>query len=248
MSFQGPEHTTLRMINDLRALLITAIMKKQISAPFVLVGSEVGAVNALAYSRAYPEQVDQVVMLDPVSSKLFEDEKWSADFDRVKLPSLGGLVAAGSLGLARAAMLASESMRPQIARMGDEGVASRQMHFYTKFTHLYSLLYEHVRLNESCVQLDRMFSEPAVRPELVAEVRTALVTGNYYDETAENAVNRAWSQSASYVMAGAGSQCQHSVFNGSDGRHFYRKPNELADYLKNIVRRFRKRSKMTKSM
>lgn len=67
---------------------------------------------------------------------------------------------------------------------------------------------------------------------------------------------RAWSQSASYVMNGASvkggsgsddddSVCQHSVFNGADRRHIYKNPEELAVYLKNVVRRFRK-SKMAK--
>jgi hypothetical protein len=52
------------------------------------------------------------------------------------------------------------------------------------------------------------------------------------------------------VKGGSGSDdddsvCQHSVFNGADRRHIYKNPEELAVYLKNVVRRFRK-SKMAK--
>jgi pimeloyl-ACP methyl ester carboxylesterase len=134
------EHTTLRMISDLHSVLISALSSGKAagaSAPYVMVGSEIGAVNALAFSRVHPEQVHQVVMLDPVSSKLFKDARWLADFERGLLPWLAALVFAGATGMSRAAMLLSDSFRPELVRGGaeegiDEDMAARQMHLYTK--------------------------------------------------------------------------------------------------------------------
>merc|ERR1719458_138921 len=87
--------------------------------------------------------------------------------------------------------------------MGEETVA-RQMHFHAKLGHVYAAFNEHLRLNESCAQLERIFSSPPPSdPALAAEVRTAVITGNYYDETVEGYVNRAWSQSARHVIKNA---------------------------------------------
>ena len=67
-------------------------------------------------------------MLDPVSSALFEDERWASDFHLGgRLAQLTVMLVAAGLGLSRVAMLASEGFRPDLARtevgMGEETVA-----------------------------------------------------------------------------------------------------------------------------
>ena len=67
-------------------------------------------------------------MLDPVSSVLFEDERWANEFHHGgRLAQLTVMLVAAGLGLSRVAMLASEGFRPELARtevgMGGDVVA-----------------------------------------------------------------------------------------------------------------------------
>ena len=41
--------------------------------PFVLVGSQLGSLNSLAYARSHPQQVAQVVLIDPITNSIFEE-------------------------------------------------------------------------------------------------------------------------------------------------------------------------------
>ena len=41
--------------------------------PFLLVGSQLGSLNTLAYARSHPQQVAQVVLIDPVTQSIFEE-------------------------------------------------------------------------------------------------------------------------------------------------------------------------------
>ena len=46
------------------------------------------------------------------------------------------------------------------------------MHLHAKLGHIYAAFNEHLRLNESCAQLERIFSSPPPSdPSLAAEVR-----------------------------------------------------------------------------
>ena len=43
--------------------------------PFLLIGSQLGSLNSLAYSKSHPEQVAQVVLIDPVTQSMFDGDK-----------------------------------------------------------------------------------------------------------------------------------------------------------------------------
>ena len=41
--------------------------------PFLLIGSQLGSLNSIAYSRSHPQQVAHVVLIDPVTQSIFEE-------------------------------------------------------------------------------------------------------------------------------------------------------------------------------
>ncbi|CAF98061.1 unnamed protein product [Tetraodon nigroviridis] len=64
--------TTGRMVDDLHRLLEAA----QIAKPFILVGSELGALNSRFYSHIHDVQVSDLVLIDPIPEDVFEEERW----------------------------------------------------------------------------------------------------------------------------------------------------------------------------
>jgi pimeloyl-ACP methyl ester carboxylesterase len=40
-----------------------------------LVGSQLGSLNTLAYAKSHPEQVSQVVLVDPITQSMFEENQ-----------------------------------------------------------------------------------------------------------------------------------------------------------------------------
>ncbi|KAI4891109.1 hypothetical protein NFI96_032860, partial [Prochilodus magdalenae] len=64
--------TTGRMVDDLHRLLKAA----EIATPFILVGSELGALNGRFYSHIHDAQVSDLVLINPIPEDVFEEEKW----------------------------------------------------------------------------------------------------------------------------------------------------------------------------
>ena len=43
--------------------------------PFLMIGSQLGALNSLAYAKSHSQQVNQVVLIDPITQSMFEENK-----------------------------------------------------------------------------------------------------------------------------------------------------------------------------
>ena len=87
-------------------------------APFLLIGSQLGALNSLAYSKSHPEQVAEVILIDPVTQLMFEENNknsvggddntqisWRTFWMKKQIPLFQFLQATALMGLNRIAIL-----------------------------------------------------------------------------------------------------------------------------------------------
>ncbi|XP_043973110.1 uncharacterized protein si:dkey-122a22.2 isoform X2 [Gambusia affinis] len=89
--------TTGRMVDDLHRLLQAA----GIATPFVLVGSELGALNSRFYSHIHDAQVSDLVLIDPIPEDVFEEDQWREYWYGKLLPSLQARQFSAATGLSR---------------------------------------------------------------------------------------------------------------------------------------------------
>ena len=86
--------------------------------PFLLIGSQLGALNSLAYAKSHSPQVSQVVLIDPVTQSMFEENKdamqsnekqqqgsWRQFWTKKQIPFSRFLQTTALLGLNRIAVL-----------------------------------------------------------------------------------------------------------------------------------------------
>ena len=86
--------------------------------PFLLIGSQLGSLNSLAYSKSHPEQVAEVVLIDPLTQSMFEENNkkpvggddnnhisWRMFWMKKQIPLSRFLQATALLGLNRIAIL-----------------------------------------------------------------------------------------------------------------------------------------------
>ena len=79
----GREGTVLRMVTDLHRLVTFAYPQER---PFVLVGSELGALVARMYAHLHTKDVAHLVMIDPLSESLFEDVSNKEEQEKTESP------------------------------------------------------------------------------------------------------------------------------------------------------------------
>ncbi|PWA32396.1 hypothetical protein CCH79_00012005 [Gambusia affinis] len=79
--------TTGRMVDDLHRLLQAA----GIATPFVLVGSELGALNSRFYSHIHDAQVSDLVLIDPIPEDVFEEDQWREYWNKHSLSCVAGV-------------------------------------------------------------------------------------------------------------------------------------------------------------
>ena len=84
----GREGTVLRMVTDLHRLVTFAYPQER---PFVLVGSELGALVARMYAHLHTKDVAHLVMIDPLSESLFEDVSNKEEEEKTESPWPGYL-------------------------------------------------------------------------------------------------------------------------------------------------------------
>ena len=86
--------------------------------PFLMIGSQLGALNSLAYAKSHSPQVAQVVLIDPVTLSIFEENKesiqvnekqqqtsWRQFWTKKQIPFSRFLQTTAFLGLNRIAIL-----------------------------------------------------------------------------------------------------------------------------------------------
>lgn len=259
----GPPHTSSRMVSDLHRLVTKATDGGQLfRTPLVLVGSQLGALNTLVFSRKFPKLlVSHVVLIHPATSDLLasessatgtgdweEDEEpllilpsWKTLWAREQIPALRLLRLTAGLGLNRIARHLGLFRNPLAEHLGGRGLseaAARVDHLMSDPGHLTSALSEVELLEVSIRQ-----AEEALTSEAPGNVRleATVITGTHFDALLPPSVNEAWSRSALNMVSKAfvGQECRHHVIDGADRTMIYERPAEVAEPIKKIVRRIR---------
>ncbi|CAN0026548.1 unnamed protein product [Lampetra fluviatilis] len=89
--------TTGRMVDDLHRLVLEA----KLARPLVLVGAQLGALNARFYSHIYDSEVSDLVLIDPLTEELFQEDSWLQYWNGQLVPSLQMLHLSAAMGLNR---------------------------------------------------------------------------------------------------------------------------------------------------
>ncbi|XP_056141965.1 uncharacterized protein si:dkey-122a22.2 isoform X2 [Lampris incognitus] len=154
--------TSGRMVDDLHRLLGAA----EIVMPFILVGSELGTLNARFYTHIYDVQVSDLLLIDPIPEEVFEEDQWKEYWYGKLVPSLQARQFSAATGLSR--MLIILGMIEPTIKGGNvsEEVMQRQKYLLSNPAHQSSAVDEHYFINESASQVRRHSSHakaPAVQ-------------------------------------------------------------------------------------
>ncbi|XP_034029706.1 uncharacterized protein si:dkey-122a22.2 [Thalassophryne amazonica] len=140
--------TSGRMVDDLQRLVQAA----GVAAPFILVGSELGALNTRFYSHIHDAQVSDLVLIDPIPEDVFEEGQWMEYWYSQVLPSLQAQQFSAATGLSRMLIILG-AIEPTIKGENvSEEVIQQQKYLYVTRPQS-SAVDEHYFLNESAASV-----------------------------------------------------------------------------------------------
>jgi len=208
----GKEGTVVRMVSDLHRLVTFSYPQQK---PFILVGSELGALVARMYSHLHTNDVAHLVMIDPLSETLFDDVSNKNDLEKTENPwlsymfgavlmNLRLLQVAAMTGLARLGLLTGLMKTPV-----SEDV--KQKHLLCDPFHLQAVIDEHLGLAAS---LEQMKEVSQAWPLSNINLSSTVMTGSQYDRHLPHQLNMGWSRAVQDVIEKLGSK--HHVISGAD--------------------------------
>ncbi|XP_038051976.1 uncharacterized protein LOC119724816 [Patiria miniata] len=234
---RGQPSTVERMSTDLFHLLR---LSSDQPLPFIMVGSELGSINARFFTQMYESTVSDLVLVDPLVEGIFEldDGIWSSFWFDHLLPSFQSLQLSAAIGLSRIVLLLGLMEQPITGQVIPEKVVLRQKYLLCQPRHLSSIVDEHYFINESLSQLRTAFQ---VKP-FPESVSVTVITGNYYDEQLPSSLNKVWAKSQQRLMSEAHPNAKHILINGADHHMLYRNPNAIVEPVRKLVKQWRARN------
>ncbi|XP_064642934.1 uncharacterized protein LOC135497133 [Lineus longissimus] len=235
------EFTVERMADDLSKLITVSSEQPK---PFILVGSEMGALVARFYTQLYESDVSDVILVDPLVENLFTHDSgvWSQFWFGHLLPSFQSLQLAAATGLTRIALLFHLIEQPITGNLVPEEVITRQKHLLCHPRHLSSVVDEHHFINDSFAQISLLYNMKS----FPSNVSVTVITGNYYDEQLPSALNKAWAKSNQHLISTLHPQSKYIVVNGGDHRMLYRMPDAISDPIIRTVKQYKASKAKTK--
>ncbi|XP_060756209.1 uncharacterized protein si:dkey-122a22.2 isoform X3 [Neoarius graeffei] len=166
--------TTGRMVDDLHRLVKAA----EIATPFILVGSELGALNGRFYTHIYDAQVSDLVLINPIPEDVFEEEMWQQYWYTHLVPSLQMIQLSAATGVSRL-LLILRLMEPSFSGESVSGdLLQRQKYLLSNPAHQSSAVDEHYFLNESVSQV-REISKFKL---LSSRISLSVIVGDSFDQ------------------------------------------------------------------
>ncbi|XP_072250985.1 uncharacterized protein [Leuresthes tenuis] len=219
--------TAGRMVDDLHRLLQAA----GLATPFILVGSELGALNARFYSHIHDMQVSDLVLIDPVPEYIFEEDQWKEYWYGKLLPSLQARQFSAATGLSRLLIIMG-AIEPTIK--GDnvsEEVIQRQKYLLSNPAHLSSAVDEHYFMNESAAQVRDITK---FKP-LSSKISVSMLTGDSFDEQMPEHLNQMVAKLQKRFLKESYPSANHLHIKGADRRMIYKKPSAIIQHLRKLV-------------
>ncbi|XP_071031956.1 uncharacterized protein [Oncorhynchus clarkii lewisi] len=174
--------TTGRMVDNLHRLIGLA----GLATPLILVGSELGTLNARFYSHIHDAQVSDLVLIDPIPEDIFEEDHWQKYWYSQLVPSLQAMQFSAATGISRILIILG-LLKPAI--MGDniaEDLIQRQKYLLSNPAHQSSAVDEHFFLNESASQV----REISKFKPLSSRTSVSVIIGDSFDEQIPAALNQ----------------------------------------------------------
>nr|XP_020467265.1 uncharacterized protein LOC109966637 [Monopterus albus] len=219
--------TTGRMVDDLHRLLQAAGIAK----PFILVGSELGALNARFYSHIHDVQVSDLVLIDPIPEDIFEEEQWNEHWHGKLLPSLQANQFSAATGLSRMLIILGV-IEPIIKGENvSEEVIQRQKYLLSNPAHQSSAVDEHYFVNESAAQVRDITK---FKP-LSSRTPVSVITGDFFDEQIPEPLNQMVAKLQKKFLDESYPSANHIHIKGADWRMIYKKPSAISQHLRRLV-------------
>ncbi|XP_041650316.1 uncharacterized protein si:dkey-122a22.2 [Cheilinus undulatus] len=221
--------TTGRMVDDLHRLLQTAGIAK----PFILVGSELGALNSRFYSHIHDVQVSDLVLIDPIPEDIFEEDQWNDYWYGKLLPSLQVKQFLAATGLSRMLIILGAI---EVTINGSENVSEdfiqRQKYLLSNPAHQSSAVDEHYFLNESAAQV-RDISK--FKP-LTSRTPVSVITGDSFDQEIPEHLNQMVARLQKKFLEESYPSAHHIQIKEADRRMIYKKPSVISQHLRKLVK------------
>ncbi|XP_029359407.1 uncharacterized protein LOC115044499 [Echeneis naucrates] len=218
--------TTGRMVDDLHRLLQAAGIAK----PFILVGSELGALNGRFYSHIHDVQVSDLVLIDPIPEDVFEEDLWNEYWYGKLLPSFQARQFSAATGLSRMLIILGV-IEPTIKGENvSEEVVQRQKYLLSNPAHQSSAVDEHYFLNESAAQVRDITK---FKP-LSSRVSVSVITGDSFDEQIPQHLNQMVAKLQKKFLEESYPSANHIHIKGADKRMIYKKPSAISQHLRRL--------------
>ncbi|XP_012728320.2 uncharacterized protein si:dkey-122a22.2 [Fundulus heteroclitus] len=219
--------TTGRMVDDLHRLLQAA----GIAAPFILVGSELGALNGRFYSHIHDVQVSDLVLIDPIPEDIFQEEQWKEYWYGKLLPSLQARQFSAATGLSRLLIILG-AIEPTLKGENlSEEVIQRQKYLLSNPAHQSGAVDEHYFMNESVAQVRDITK---FKP-LPSKIAVSMLTGDSFDEQMPEHLNQMVAQHQRRFLKESYPSASHVHIKGADRRMIYKKPSAISQHLWKLV-------------
>ncbi|XP_031596170.1 uncharacterized protein si:dkey-122a22.2 [Oreochromis aureus] len=219
--------TTGRMVDDLHRLLGAA----GIVGPFVLVGSELGALNSRFYTHIHDVQVSDLVLIDPIPEDIFEEDKWKEYWYSKVVPSFQAKQFSAATGLSRMLIILG-AIEPTVKGEDvSEEVIQRQKYLQSNPAHQSAAVDEHYFLNESAAQVRDITK---FKP-LSSRTSVSMLTGDSFDMQMPEHLNRMVAKLQKRFLEESYPSANHIHIKGADRRMIYKKPSAISQHLRKLV-------------
>ncbi|KAF7660271.1 hypothetical protein LDENG_00285100 [Lucifuga dentata] len=219
--------TTGQMVDDLHRLLQAAA----IANPFILVGSELGALNSRFYSHIHDVQVSDLVLIDPIPEDIFEDNQWKEYWYAKLLPSLQAKQFSAATGLSRMLIIVGV-IKPTIQDESvSEEVIQRQKYLLCNPAHQSSAVDEHYFMNESAAQV----RDITKFKQLSTRTSVSVITGDSFDQQIPENLNQMVTKLQKKLLQEFYPSANHIHVKGADRQIIYTKPSAISEHLKKLV-------------
>ncbi|XP_066546785.1 uncharacterized protein LOC136713563 [Amia ocellicauda] len=221
--------TTGRMVDDLHRLTKEAKIEK----PFILVGSELGALNGRFYSHIHDSEVSDLVLIDPIPEDIFTEDPWQQYWYKELVPSLQAMQFFAATGLNRMLLIFGWMKQPITGEHISEDLIQRQKYLLSNPAHQSGSVDEHFFLNESVFQV----REISKYKPLSSGTSVTVITGDYFDELLPAHLNEAVAKCQKQLLEQTYPTAKHFQISGVDRKMLYRSPFAVTKHLATLVKR-----------
>ena len=181
-SKRGKLSTSERMVEDFHRLFSLSSDQPK---PFILVGAEVGAVNARFYTQMFEDNVASLVLINPLVEGMFGDDWTRLWFERY-VSSQQALQFSAATGSTRIALILGLMKVPLQHKLLPSNVTIRQKYLLCKPGHLSASVDEFFFANESLAQM-RMVRKIKPFPQ---SVDVSIISSASYDDKLEGKLHK----------------------------------------------------------